>query len=479
MMARVILFLLCTLAVWGTPAAAQTGAGGLPARSDLDDDGWTTLRPGGETRCALGGEFEFHVRTRDPQRVLIFLYGGGACWDADGCAPESGLYVHTLQATSHPAFLGGIFDFANPANPFADYDVVAVPYCSGDVFLGDRDAVYRARGGEAREFTIHHRGQINTMAVLAWVQASYDAPARVVVAGSSAGGAGMPLYAHLLARHYPTAQVVGFGDDAGGYGVATQRVDLGVWGLPEVLRRHTGWEDYEAWLRIDALYATAGRGVANLRLHQIDHAWDATQRRFIERAGTPDPELPALIRASRAAIRRELPDFRAVTLAGFSHTIFVTSMFYRYRLGDMSLRDWVAAAASGEAVPDVECADCDRPVLMRDEADLAIIDRAIALLSEPGAWNSHDPGGGCPAAAPLSLRCAVARAIRDVSQRAPGAASHAGSLEVLLEAAERMQWRHANAIISFNNRPGATVEDVLELLQSVRRRVAGAPQLRP
>ena len=50
-------------------------------------------------------------------------------------------------------------------------------YCTGDVHLGDRDAPYTVSNdqGEKRQFTIHHRGQVNAMAVLKWVQANFVA----------------------------------------------------------------------------------------------------------------------------------------------------------------------------------------------------------------------------------------------------------------------------------------------------------------
>ncbi|HSK12458.1 MAG TPA: hypothetical protein VK907_04535, partial [Phnomibacter sp.] len=101
-----------------------------PAQPHLDDDnvsmpsfgglqeGWNTMKPGGETLCARGTEFVFYVRPASKEKVMVFLYGGGACWDAEGCKEGSGLFVPSIDRQPHPQNLKGIFDLNNPSNPF-------------------------------------------------------------------------------------------------------------------------------------------------------------------------------------------------------------------------------------------------------------------------------------------------------------------------------------------------------------------------
>jgi hypothetical protein len=42
--------------------------------------------PGGDCECADGSEFAFWERRGDPTKVVFFLDGGGACFDAETCA---------------------------------------------------------------------------------------------------------------------------------------------------------------------------------------------------------------------------------------------------------------------------------------------------------------------------------------------------------------------------------------------------------
>ena len=123
------------------PVAAQTSAEETlpPTETATTDSEWETVVPGGDCACADGSEFNFWTRQADPTKVVLFLEGGGACFDATTCAftADSTTYDWNISPDDDPALMSGIFDFANPENPFADYSFVYVPYCTGDVHLGN------------------------------------------------------------------------------------------------------------------------------------------------------------------------------------------------------------------------------------------------------------------------------------------------------------------------------------------------------
>jgi hypothetical protein len=48
--------------------------------------GWERVVPGGDCECADGSEFAFWERRAGPTKVVFFLDGGGACFDAKTCA---------------------------------------------------------------------------------------------------------------------------------------------------------------------------------------------------------------------------------------------------------------------------------------------------------------------------------------------------------------------------------------------------------
>jgi hypothetical protein len=481
-----LLLCMATAGQAGAQSDSRAANTSLPTLSGFDD-GWNTLHPAGETTCAHGDDFVFYARGADPTRLMVYLYGGGGCWDAETCDPARSIrarsstftYMATIEPDRHPARQSGILDLDHPDNPVADYSMVAVPVCTGDAFLGDRDATYSLEtgSGETRQFTIRHRGQTNTMAAIQWIRDNFEAPREIFVAGSSAGGVATPFYSSLLAQHYPRARVVGLGDGAGSWRTeGTRGADPGQWGIPDVVRGHPGWEEFNDTPRIEHLYVTAARTAPNLRLYQFDHAHDNVQRFYLELAGADDPDALPHTRATRRTIRDQVPDFRSFMVGGFEHTVLREPTFYHYQTDGQPLRDWVAAIVAGESVTSVDCEDdCLRPGFVYTEADLVIVDRVLELLSGPDAWNPRDGPGACPAQADRhSLRCAMARAATEVTGWTPrGWANLPGAAwDMVYTAGYRLgDTRRGDVVRLYNNHPDTTAADMVSLLEEVRERV--------
>lgn len=451
------------------------------ARTEESD--WTAVRPGGDTACAGDSEYRFFVRRADPERILVFFAGGGACWNADTCDPETDK-PRDIPPVDHPARVSrslarGIFDLENPQNPFLDYSMVVVPYCTRDVHLGDREATYTLadENGEPRRFTVAHRGQVNVAAVFDWIQAHVDTPEQFFVAGLSAGAVGMPFYADRLARHYPETRVIGLGVGAAAYkDTAMPALEEERWGVPEVLRRHDGWEELELdAIGTNTLYRTAARGTPNLELYQIDFAHDGRQRHWMSMAGTRDADVHEFIRSNRSEIERASERFRWFTLGGYGHSLLGFPKFYLYRTGEYSVRDWVAAIASGASVASVDCTRCERPDLGYTAEDLDLIDHALDLLSSEARWNARREESACPAdAEQWSLRCALFEAARQIGQAPVG--SYAAAYDVLYTAFERLadDGPFRSALRRYNNLESTALEDVRSLLIEVRERAASS-----
>lgn len=174
-------------------------------------DTWTWVDEPG-TRCANGRPTGFGVNLADDAtRVLIFLQGGGACWDDTTClglVPTS-FYVQTgygavefATDVLRPAMLP--LRRNDPANPFRAMSMVYVPYCTGDIHGGDRVTRYNGLGRSA-EF--HHVGARNLDRILRRVAATFPRARRVWLAGDSAGGFGAALNMDRVQRALPLARV--------------------------------------------------------------------------------------------------------------------------------------------------------------------------------------------------------------------------------------------------------------------------------
>jgi hypothetical protein len=315
--------------------------------------GWTKITPAGKTLCARGDPFAFFVRRGQPGKLLIYFGGGGGCFDYASCAPESALFNdYVTEAENSDALAFGIFDAADPENPFRGYTIVYVPSCTGDVHIGNKKTTYHGVGG--RTVPIEHRGFVNASAALTWAYNKVPRPQSVFVTGCSAGSIASIVFAPYVIERYPNARVTQLGDS-----------NAFVFHRPVNLERDwRAHESFPAWiLALDRIkpgsftmaryYAAVARYYPRRVFAQFNFAEDATQRRFYEAVGGDPSDFPAALRASLEQIRRRAPNFRCYTAEGANHCILGDRSFYAAEANGVRLRDWVAGLAHGKPVEDV------------------------------------------------------------------------------------------------------------------------------
>jgi hypothetical protein len=281
---RPVVIAVSVLIAGGGTAFAFRVAGGQPTAAprgsiDTGTQAWRQIVPGGDCRCADGSRFSFWERQADPARVVLFLNGGGVCWDAEMCAftstgqaGESDFYGWNDQGGARPYDQrSGFFDLTRADNPFAGYSIVFVSSCTGDAHLGDVAQKY------SPTLTVQHRGRVNGTAALDHLATHYPSAAQVVVIGKTAGSIAAPLYGGLVADRLPRAKVTVFGAQSGAW---PDSPDFNV----KVLG--TAWGAYDAapaWA-VDGLTAgdwgiprfwvQAARHAPELVLSRFDHAFD-------------------------------------------------------------------------------------------------------------------------------------------------------------------------------------------------------------
>lgn len=331
-----------SLVAAATAAAAVSCAGGTTAASG--PGAWTRVEPGGRTACARGGRYAFWVRRARADRLVVFFQGGGGCFDTRTCAPGSTWFDDRVGAEDSPTLAGGIFDFANPRNPFRDWSFVFIPSCTGDVHLGDR----RTRYGPT---LIQHRGWVNARAALEWTFRNVRRPTTVLVTGCSAGSVGSAFHVPAVISRYPNARVTYLGDSLAF--LFHRPVRLVDWGAP----RH-----FPAFFRIgdrrftmaEYLRALAKRYPAR-RFARFNYASDDVQERFYAAVGGDPSKFSRQLRLVERNLANAAPNYRSYLACGSSHCVLPLATFYSLTVGRTSLRNWVASLAGGRSARCVEC----------------------------------------------------------------------------------------------------------------------------
>ncbi len=321
------------------------------AAVDTDDAaaGWERIVPGGDCQCADGSEFSFWVREANPDRVVFYLQDGGACFSAGTCAPDSDLYE--TMVSEGPSGEGGIFDLADVRNPFADYSVVYVPYCTGDVHLGNTTVDY------APGLTVHHKGYVNGAAALDHLAATFPGATEVVVVGESAGSIASPLYGGLVSDRLPDARITVVADGSGSYpDVPRANEILAAWGTGDAV---SNWPDLtvEHW-SFPGLFIQSGRHQPDIVFARHDYAYDENQQAWYPLAGIPARDLLSLIDANETKIEGAGVNLHSYIASGDAHSVLSDGTFYSETINGVKLVDWVTTLIESGRVDDVHCTDC-------------------------------------------------------------------------------------------------------------------------
>lgn len=361
------LTLLALTVVGGVVAQEESP---LPAFADLEAGVWTNIATGGATICSNGTPYSFFARPADEpsNKLLIHFQGGGACWFGEICdLTVNPTYDPFVDESDDPTAVDGIFNFTNEENPFADYNMIMVPYCTGDVHIGNAVTTYTVES-TGTEVTINHNGFTNATTVLEWVFGNIIEPETVFVTGCSAGSIPSPLYTQFVGEAYPEARIEQLGDAAGSYrNPALAALLWDAWGIGEALP-----ESYEGItaenFTFESMYVVSATLFPEVSFSQYNAAFDGVQTGFNQLGGLTDFALKDLLDANFADINNAVDNFDSFTVGGDTHCVTLSPEFYTFAAEGVRLVDWVAALAAGEEVDTVSCTECEEVEVIEMEA---------------------------------------------------------------------------------------------------------------
>jgi hypothetical protein len=177
------------------PGVTPPGPAPLPLGPPITapDEKWTWVDIPGSA-CGDGSATGFGVNlTTKSKDVLIFLEGGGACWDGSSCwgTIPTAFYMSgytAAQLTSDPQLsVLYVLNRSDASNPFKDFNLVFIPYCSGDAFAGASITDFDLSGTVKQT---HFVGAANMKLFLERLVPTFADATEVWLGGDSAGGFG-------------------------------------------------------------------------------------------------------------------------------------------------------------------------------------------------------------------------------------------------------------------------------------------------
>ncbi|CAA0088710.1 Uncharacterised protein [Halioglobus japonicus] len=286
--------------------------------------------------CLRGGEYVMSTRDLGSEDLVIFLQGGGGCWD-------------TLCAATETAAPGipkaGILDNDLPGNPIADMNMAYLPYCDGGVHASDAEYDIDENGiiepGTTDQF---HHGLHNLSAALDVTVQAFPAPRRIVLMGVSGGGFGTIFALPLVRTLYPDIPI----DVVNDSGVSVGRPNE-----PEFFKALLSyWNIADSFIPDSCPQCIAddghGTGVhnwgldrdENLRISLLSHKQDSTIANFFFGVGGAAWETE-LVR-EMGEVEAASPDrARSLIADGSAHTFLIGKT--AAEVDGITVLDWVAA----------------------------------------------------------------------------------------------------------------------------------------
>lgn len=159
-------------------------------RKNAEKLGWTWQDIDGNV-CRNGSKtgIAYH-NGEDPSKTLVFFQGGGACYNLSTCLTNlrsfsgSDFYKLLDRATGQEL---GILNIDEDKNPFGKWNIIYVPYCTGDVHIGDKIDPKGKGSVLAQEF----KGYQNSKNILNSIDTLFPETQTITLAGISAGGYGV------------------------------------------------------------------------------------------------------------------------------------------------------------------------------------------------------------------------------------------------------------------------------------------------
>ena len=172
---------------------------------------------GGDYVCGNGSAYKFFVNpSLTSKNWLIYFEGGGACWDYPSCSGQSGIRGAAnpngipddyMKGFSIPAIMSPFIFRAHPWERVdtQNWNIIFVPYCTGDIFIGNNAMVYENPDDPDDPLNWRHNGFKNTMGILEWMKKGsfkkhFEEIPKLMVTGCSAGGAGSILNYHFIRK---------------------------------------------------------------------------------------------------------------------------------------------------------------------------------------------------------------------------------------------------------------------------------------
>lgn len=309
-----------------------------------------------DTQCRDGSAAGLGVSLNSAsKKVMIYLEGGGACWDSGTCL------INPANANGMKGEkTGGVFDRSNSENPVRDWNFIYVPYCTGDTHGGANPNGSIPGVAGTQRFV----GYLNMQKFLQRVVPTFEDAEDVILTGISAGGFGTAQNAVLVQRAFADVKVKVIDDSGPPLSKAIvpeclQKRWRETWNLDETFLKDCGdacpnrddfTQDYALFLA--KTFDDRPSGLISADEDGIIAGFFGAGRNNCTGAALLTPVPGAEFKADLLAYREKVkvyPSFGTFFAPSTNHTWIGGDAFYSTTAEGVKLVDWFAKIVDGES----------------------------------------------------------------------------------------------------------------------------------
>ena len=314
-------------------------------------------------KCRDGSETGIGVVLQDPKKLVIYINGGGACFNEFTCPSNPSSFteedLNAINANGDPP---GIFSRMDERNPVKDWSFVYIPYCTGDVHSGTLTNG-QALGVPGQQKYI---GAINFKRVMRFIAPYFreQGVEEVLLFGLSAGGFGVYINFLEVFNEFPDAQINVINDsgplfsDPQAFPPCLQLGFTLIFGLPippDML------ECCEPNIGLANVYQYSSERYPDANFGFLSSLEDQTSRFFLsfgmnDCSGIESNQIPADIFSQALIDLRDdvlIPrsDWSSWYINGGSHTLLASDdKYYEQQVGGMFLYEFVNRLLNGDVM---------------------------------------------------------------------------------------------------------------------------------
>jgi hypothetical protein len=367
-----VLPLLTALGCGSSGAGVHGDAGAPPDSTPITNtpaDTWTWV-PFDQALCRDGSSTGIALNVHPgSSKVMIFLEGGGACFNVLTCVGNPSHFGVTDFNQQVTTLNDGVFNRADPTNPVKDWSFVYVPYCTGDVHAGDNPAgtvlgEFETDGGLKPQAFVGYR---NIGLYLARIVPTFPGATQVLLTGVSAGGFGAAANYMRVARAFGSVPVYLLDDsgppmDSPHVAQCLSSAWVPLWGLDKTLIADCGSDCSNNGHYLIDYVKHAATAYPHIPMGLVDSTGDSVITQFF---GFGAMDCTALVpltadefTAGLQDIRTQLagnPNFGAYVFSGTRHTTLHSTTDLDAQTvsaagdaGTVALTDWIAQLLAGQ-----------------------------------------------------------------------------------------------------------------------------------